>query len=189
MAMRINPASLPVTIAIFLALGVLGGSSPKSAMAAASRRQISPLVARKQIQAIYDKEDVAADHKDIHGVFADMAPDFSAIDENGQKMSLSEIKAELADLFARATMVKGTTTIQKFRLAGRIATVTAKSRDEMTVTDPQTGHSRTVTIDDLSVDTWVRSGKAWLQTRSHDVSESIHTDTPDPEPSYDPLLS
>lgn len=189
MTMRISQAALPVTISLLLAILVLAGLCPKKAIAAAPRRQISPLVARKQIQAIYDKEDVAAARKDIPGVFADMAPNFSAFDENGQKMSLTEIKSDLADLFSRATAVKGTTTIQKFRLIGKTAIVTTRSRDEMTVSDQESGSSRKVTIEDLSIDTWVQSGKAWLQTRSRDVSETVHTDPPARHPSYDPTLS
>ena len=189
MAMRISPAALPVTISFLFVLGILGGLCPKMAMAAAPRRQISSILARKQIQAIYDREDVAAARKDIPGVFADMAPNFSAVDEKGQKVSLNEIKADLADLFSRATTVKGTTTIQRFQLIGKTAVVTTKSRDEMTVTDPESGHNRKLTIEDLSVDTWVRSGKAWLQTKSRDVSETVHTDPPARVPSYDPTLS
>jgi hypothetical protein len=179
MVLRMNPA-LPAYITVFLALAALGGLYPKNATAAAVHRRDPSLAARKEIQAIYDKENAAAAHKDIHGVFAEMAPDFSEVDDTGQKISLAEIKANLADLFSHATTVKGTTTIQKFRLIGRTAIVTTKSRDEMTVADPEGEQARTITIDDLSVDTWVRSGKVWLQKHSRDVSQSVHTDEPNP---------
>ncbi|HEX5324321.1 MAG TPA: nuclear transport factor 2 family protein [Capsulimonadaceae bacterium] len=172
--------------AVFAALALAPGMA--NATNTTHRRDPSAQ-ARKQIQAIYDREDAAASHKDIHGVFADMTPDFSAIDENGQAMSLAQAKANLADVFAKAATVKGSTVIEKFRLVGITAIVTTKSRDEMTVADPAGGQAGKVTVDDISVDTWVRSGTIWRQRRSRDISQSVHTDHPVISPSNDPMLS
>lgn len=182
------PRILPVTIAAIVAIGALVPSIARPAGASPVKSGASVL-ARRAIQALYNSEDDAASRKDLGGVFAQTAPDFRAIDQNGQTISLAQAKANIEELFSEAASVKGSTTIERFRLIGNTAIVTAKSRDTVLFAESDTGAQGKVTIDDLSVDTWVRFGKSWLQTRSHDISQTIHRAPMASPPTYDPMLS
>lgn len=178
---------MPATIAILFIFAGLNLVAPPTR--AALSRQDAGVIARRAIQSIYDRQDRAAAHKDLGGVFAQTAPNFLAIDENGQTISLAQAKANIEQLFSQAQSVTSTTTIAKFRVVGNRAYVTAKSRDVVVFTDPNTGQAGKVTVDDVSVDTWERFGRTWLQTRSHDISQAVHRDEPASPPAYDPMLS
>lgn len=184
------PRILPVTIAAILSIAAFASSiAPTRASQPKTGADAAPAAARRAIQALYDSEDNAASRKDLPGVFAQTAPDFRAIDQNGETISLAQAKANIAQLFSQASSVKGSTFIERFRLIGNTAVVTAKSRDVVLFTDAGTGSAGKVTIDDLSVDTWVRFGKSWMQTRSHDISQTIHRDPVVSPPAYNPMLS
>jgi hypothetical protein len=184
------PRILPVTIAAIVTTAAIASFVALPCSASTTRTGAAATdAARRAIQTLYNSEDNAASRKDIGGVFAQTAPDFRAIDQNGKTISLAQAKANIAELFSEASSVQGSTSIERFRRIGNAAVVTAKSRDVVLFTDSSTGEQGRVTIDDLSVDTWVRSGKAWLQTRSHDISQTIHRDPVASPPTYDPMLS
>lgn len=184
------PHIQPVTLAALVFAAALVSSAAPPCHASQGKTSVAAsAAAQRAIQALYNSEDNAASRKDIGGVFAQTAPDFRAIDQNGQTISLAQAKANIAELFSEARSVKGSTSIERFRLIGNTAIVTAKSRDIVLFNDTSTGSEGKVTIDDLSVDTWIRFGKSWMQTRSHDISQTVHRDPVASPPTYDPMLS
>ncbi|HZO87155.1 MAG TPA: nuclear transport factor 2 family protein [Chthonomonadaceae bacterium] len=127
--------------------------------------------ARKAIQTAYNQANAAMARKDVNGGLAHFAPDFEAVTRNGKKIMLPQIRQQLQQITMMQS-IRAKSTIQKFRLKGNQAVVTVKEHADLTGVNPQNKQKLTMSIDSVSEDTWVKSGKGWLQKRSKSLRET-----------------
>ena len=138
---------------------------------APSARADTAAQARKAIQAAYDREDAAADRKDIKGVLANCAPDFQAIELDGSRSTLADARKSMSMAFQQFKTVTAKTTIQKFTLQGNKATMTVKEYAQMT-TGPLGPKKQThkLIVVGTDQDTWVKHGNRWLKEITRTIS-------------------
>src|SRR5881275_2824467 len=72
--------------------------------------------ARKTIQAVYVKRDVAEQKKDLDGSLSALAPDFVFVAKDGQKGDAKLLKRRMTPLITLMQQVKSKSEITKFSL-------------------------------------------------------------------------
>ncbi len=132
--------------------------------------------ARKSINAIYQKQATALNHKDLDGAFNNMTPDYVSIDLKGHKSTAAVSRQAAAPILAAAKSVHASVTVTQFSLKNNLALVTVKETLTLSLTNPQT--QKTVAIVDTSVskDTWVKTKSGWLEKRSQSISDKATQD-------------
>ncbi len=145
-------------------VALLGGSCLAPAMADATAD------AKKEIQALYDKMDVAAAKKDVKGMTASLDPNYVAISAQGQKMTLQQMKGQLTQIMTMLKEIKTKTVILKIALKGKTATVNTKQSLTSNGTNPQSQQAMKLEVRDTSTNTWVKSGTTWKLKETKSLS-------------------
>ncbi len=122
--------------------------------------------ARKAIQLQYDRSNAAITRRDSTGTFAIYSPSFVAVDKNGKKHTLANLKQQSQVVFTQARIITGTTKIQTITLKGNTALVRVAEHSKMVGTDPATKSDSTLVFDSTSNDSWISTGGKWLQINS-----------------------
>ncbi len=126
--------------------------------------------ARKAIQAQYDKENAAAARKDVRTMLSIMSPDFVAV-TGGQQVTAPQMQQSLTQMFKLASNISGVTYIDKVALHGKTAVVLVHDRSALTLTNPRNPNQKArLVVESRDQDTWVRTAKGWLETRSKELS-------------------
>jgi ketosteroid isomerase-like protein len=127
--------------------------------------------ARKAIQAAYDRSDAAAVRKDLAGVLASHAPDYTWTDKHGKKHALAELKAQMTQVFQLAKEIRGKTIVKSLSLKGNSATVIAEETGSMNLVNPQKRDQEIkVEVEAKSEDVWTKTPKGWKVKSSKEIS-------------------
>ena len=143
---------------------LVGGGLPSSARADATSD------ARRALQTLYDKTNVAAAKKDLNGVLAYMAPDFVATGEKGEKRTVADLRAQLSQIFPLLQSWRGGSRIQQVTIKGNAATVLVKENVRMVMVNPQTRQKAVLDSMGTSRDVWVKQGSGWRMKQSQTLS-------------------
>ena len=143
------------------------------AAATLSRQQLS---AKDQasIKAYYQKMDKATVRGDLKTISACTAPDFVAIDSDGQKHTKSEVLQSLQNVMKLGKIVSSTTKILSMKAKGSHVYVDVVSGGNIAVTVK--GQRHTLREEDTSTDELSRSGNSWIETRSEEHSTKQYAD-------------
>jgi hypothetical protein len=127
--------------------------------------------ARKAIQAAYDKSNAAAAKKDLAGVLASHASDFTYTDKSGKKQDLSAMKTQMGQVFQASKEISGKSVIQSISLKGGSATVTVDETGSMVLVNPQNPDQTVkLEVEAKSEDLWAKTGKGWRIKSSREIS-------------------
>ncbi len=129
--------------------------------------------ARRALQTLYDKTNAAAANKDLNGVLAYMTPDFVATGAKGEKRTVADLRAQLAQIFPLLQSWSGASRIQQVTLnnGGGAATVVVKENVRMLMVNPQTKQKAVLESTGVSRDVWVKSGGGgWRMKQSRTLS-------------------
>jgi ketosteroid isomerase-like protein len=132
--------------------------------------------ARKSIQAVYDRISAAVDKKDVSAATIHYTPDFDMVDRNGIRNNLAANRQQLQALFSMLKNIKATQTIQSLSLKGNQAMVTEHTHLEGIAIDPRSKKACKFVGDNISLDTWVKGPKGWMQKRSKTLNERTTID-------------
>ena len=147
----------PTAIAVALTLASVATAAP-----------VSPQTA---ILAVYNRQNKAAESRNLNVFMSCLTPDFTMKVEDGEAINNAQVRQNMIGLFASATYISGHTTVQSFILRGNKAYVTTKEHDVIVETNPLT--HRPVTIVDNEVDSavWRTAGSAWKQESTRVISQ------------------
>lgn len=132
--------------------------------------------ARKAIQAQYDVSNAATVKKDVKAAISIYTPDRTIVDSKGKSTNMDVVKAQITAIFAQAASFKANSAIQTIKLTKDTAAVRVKEHGVVILPNPATKKSTTLVLDSVSDDTWVKTGKVWLQKLSKLVSQSVKQD-------------
>ena len=128
-------------------------------------------VAKKEIQAQYDKMDAALAKKDVGAYVKVCTPDFVNVDEKGSKFGIAELKVQMKQVLDAAKTFKSTSTITKIKLSGKTAVVHVKQQVAAGLLPPGATQVQNLKITAESDDTWVKSSAGWKVSKSVTVSQ------------------
>lgn len=126
--------------------------------------------ARAEIEAAYADIDAATSQRNATQMISHYAPDFQGQVRKGQNVNRQQLQALLAQILSLATSAKAKTTIESVTVTGNEATAKGSARVEMTLTNPMTRQSATMTNENTFQDTWVKNGDKWQIKRSNALS-------------------
>ncbi len=124
--------------------------------------------ARQLVQAAYNKQDIAYNHRDINGVIAFYAPNWTNGTSSYKVMSHKyDVRDFLVQLFGENGPFSVTQKITKFYLHGNQAVAIVEMR---MISGPSTSHgykSPALVMTGEDRDTWEHTQKGWLMTRCY----------------------
>ena len=136
----------------------------------------SSMEVQKTIQAAYSAENRAVEKKDVKQMFINYSADFTQTTKKGERLTLSSIKQVVPRMLMSAQKISDKTTVQKFSMKGNRAFATVSRHTDISIANPQTKKPMSATVDAVSVDTWVKSGKTWKIKLSQEKSEQQFVD-------------
>jgi hypothetical protein len=129
--------------------------------------------ARRQIQAIYRKIDLAIDQKDADTAFDYDADDCQYYDKKGHLLAEGSGRQEAVDVLDTVNTAKETTVITSFTGSDTDATVTTKGHVVLSLSNNINGRAAKISFDDISRDYWVKTDDGWKRKRSREIKGSF----------------
>ncbi len=126
--------------------------------------------ARKQFQAIYNKDNAAVMRGDLMAALYSTTQDFVSIDTKGRKTTRSEMEKKIPQVLGLMKDIKSNTTVTKVILTGKNARVMIKEHAEATITNQQTKKPGKFVVDGTGEDLWTKTGQGWKKKSSRSLT-------------------
>jgi ketosteroid isomerase-like protein len=135
-------------------------------------------VVRKAIAAEYAKFSRAARKKDVKAALSIATPDLVVRQPDGQQMNRQQLEAMLSLQMTMVKQVKRVdVTIVNLSVRGNQAVAVVSMTLSGVVEDAQ-GKAREIISQNMSRDTWVKTGKEWKMKRSESVNSAPNNRRP-----------
>lgn len=132
---------------------------------AAAQPNAAP-IARREIQAAYNKIDAALARKDIDTALDYDADDCEFYNRKGHLMEAGGGRQELEDLAEKVDTIQETTKILSFTGTSTEATVTVKTHTVAGASNRINGRAAKGIFDEVARDYWVKTDDGWRRKRS-----------------------
>ncbi len=123
------------------------------------------VIAKKSLNGLYEKRNVALGKKDLKSAAISYSPDFIFVSKEGAKGDLKTLQKKLFVYIAFMKTVKVKTSILNCSLKGKVAALTVKYHLDLTIENSETKKIQNVVADEVSDDLWEKSAGGWLQKR------------------------